>query len=163
MVLIVQKYGGTSVGSAERIRAVAEHTAETFRKGNMVVLVVSAMGGETDRLISLAHELSSNPHEREMDMLLSSGERISAALTAMALNEQGIKAMSFTGRQVGIITDTSHTEAKIEKVTADRVKQAIDNGIVPVICGFQGITENSDVTTLGRGRSEEHTSELQSH
>lgn len=150
MALIVQKYGGSSVGSVERIKSVAERVAETYKNDNMVIVVVSAMGGETDKLISLAHGLSSHPPDREMDMLLSSGERISAALTAMAINELGIKSMSFTGRQVGIITDTSHTKARIEKVTAERVKHAIDEGVVPVICGFQGITEDSDVTTLGR-------------
>jgi len=152
--LIVQKYGGTSVGSTERIRAVAKRAVDTYKNGNSVVLVVSAMGGETDKLIGLAHELSASPPEREMDMLMSSGERISAALTAMAINEMGVKSMSFTGRQVGIITDTAHTKAKIEKITAERVKEAIGKGIVPVICGFQGITESSDVTTLGRGGSD---------
>ncbi len=153
-MLIIQKYGGTSVGSLERIKAVAERIAETYKKGNHVIAVVSAMAGETDKLISLANQLSSNPDEREMDLLLSSGERISAALTAIAIRQLGLKAMSFTGRQVGIITDEAHTKAKIERVTAERVKRAIEDGVIPVIAGFQGITETSDVTTLGRGGSD---------
>ncbi|UCG77581.1 MAG: aspartate kinase [Nitrospirota bacterium] len=154
MALIVQKYGGTSVGSVERIKEVARRVVDTCKKGNSVVLVVSAMGGETDKMIDLANSLSQSPPDREMDMLLSSGERISAALTAMAISELGVPSMSLTGRQVGIITDAVHTKAKIAKISADRVKQAVKEGIVPVICGFQGITESSDVTTLGRGGSD---------
>ena len=153
-MLIVQKYGGTSVGSLERIKGVAERVVRTKKKGNHVVAVVSAMAGETDKLICLANQLSQNPDEREMDLLLSSGERISSALTAIAIRQLGFKAMSFTGRQVGIITDEAHTKAKIEKITADRVKKAIAEGMIPVIAGFQGITETSDVTTLGRGGSD---------
>ncbi len=153
-MLIVQKYGGTSVGSLERIQEVAERVVRTKKKGNHVVAVVSAMAGETDKLICLANQLSQNPDEREMDLLLSSGERISSALTAIAIRQLGFKAMSFTGRQVGIITDEVHTKAKIEKITADRVKKAIAEGMIPVIAGFQGITETSDVTTLGRGGSD---------
>ena len=153
-MLIVQKYGGTSVGSLERIQGVAERVVRTQKKGNHVVAVVSAMAGETDKLICLANQLSQNPDEREMDLLLSSGERISSALTAIAIRQLGFKAMSFTGRQVGIITDEVHTKAKIEKITADRVKKAIAEGMIPVIAGFQGITETSDVTTLGRGGSD---------
>jgi aspartate kinase len=153
-VLIVQKYGGTSVGSLERIRAVAERVAETKRGGNNVVVIVSAMSGETDKLVSLAGHLSLNPDGREMDLLLSSGERISAALTAIAVNELGLKSMSFTGRQVGIITDAAHTEAKIERITGEAVKKALNKGITPIIAGFQGVTETSEVTTLGRGGSD---------
>ncbi len=153
-MLIVQKYGGTSVGSTERIRAVAERVAKTRRAGNDVVVVVSAMAGETDKLIGYAEEISHAPPEREMDLLLSSGERVSAALTAIALNELGLKARSFTGRQVGIVTDRAHTRAKIERITADRVREAIGEGCIPVIAGFQGTTETSDVTTLGRGGSD---------
>ncbi|MEW6213588.1 MAG: aspartate kinase [Nitrospirota bacterium] len=153
-MLIVQKYGGTSVGSIERIKAVSERVVRTQRKGNNVVVVVSAMSGETDKLIGLANQISTNPDAREMDLLLSSGERISAALTAIAINELGFKSVSFTGRQVGIITDEAHTKAKIERITGERVRQAIDEGIIPVIAGFQGITETSDVTTLGRGGSD---------
>lgn len=153
-MLIVQKYGGTSVADAERIKAVAIRVVKTVNEGNKVVVVVSAMAGETDKLISLAHEFSQTPSEREMDLLLSSGERITSALTAVAIEALGKKAIALTGRQVGIITDTAHTKAKIEKVTAERVKDAIAKGIIPVVAGFQGITETSDVTTLGRGGSD---------
>ena len=153
-MLIVQKYGGTSVGSLERIRAVAERVAEAKKHGNNVVVIVSAMSGETDKLVSLANHLSSNPDGREMDLLLSSGERISAALTAIAVNELGLRSMSFTGRQVGIITDAAHTEAKIERITGEAVKKALNRGITPIIAGFQGVTETSEVTTLGRGGSD---------
>lgn len=153
-MLIVQKYGGTSVGSLERIQSVARRVADTRNQGNDVVVIVSAMSGETDKLINLAHRISSNPDEREMDLLLSSGERISAALTAMAVNELGFRSMSFTGRQVGIITDQAHTKAKIERISGERVRKALEKGIIPVIAGFQGVTETSDVTTLGRGGSD---------
>jgi aspartate kinase len=153
-MLIVQKYGGTSVGTVERIKAVAERVAETRRQGNDVVVIVSAMSGETDKLISLANQISVNPEGREMDLLLSSGERISAALTAMAIQEAGFRSVSFTGRQVGIITDEAHTKAKIERITGEQAKAAVKKGIVPVIAGFQGITETSEVTTLGRGGSD---------
>ncbi len=128
--------------------------SETRKQGNDLVVIVSAMSGETDKLIGLAGRISQNPEGREMDLLLSSGERISAALTAIAINELGCKSMSFTGRQTGIITDKAHTSAKIEKISADRVKRAIRKGAVPVIAGFQGVTETSDVTTLGRGGSD---------
>jgi aspartate kinase len=154
LMLIVQKYGGTSVGSIERIKAVAERVVETKRQGNDVVVIVSAMSGETDKLIGLANRISLNPDEREIDLLLSSGERVSAALAAIAINELGFRSMSFTGRQVGIITDETHMKARIEKVTGERVRKALDKGIVPVIAGFQGITETSEVTTLGRGGSD---------
>ncbi|MFZ6017784.1 MAG: aspartate kinase [Nitrospirota bacterium] len=154
MMLIVQKYGGTSVGSIERIKAVAERVVKTQRQGNNVVVIVSAMSGETDKLIRLASQISPNPDERELDLMLSSGERISTALTAIAINELGFRSMSFTGRQVGIITDEAHTKAKIERITGERVREAIDEGIIPIIAGFQGITETSDVTTLGRGGSD---------
>jgi aspartate kinase len=153
-VVIVQKYGGTSVGSIERIRAVAERVRKNVKQGHRVVVVVSAMSGETDRLIGLAHEISPGPEEREMDLLMSSGERVSAALTALAIKETGVKSMSLTGRQVGIVTDAAHTRARIEKVSAGRVMEALRKGIVPVVAGFQGITEASDVTTLGRGGSD---------
>jgi len=153
-MLIVQKYGGTSVGSIDRIKAVAERVVRARREGNNVVVVVSAMFGETDKLIGLANQISPDPDEREMDLLLSSGERISSALTAIAISELGFKSISLTGRQVGIITDKAHTKAKIERITAERVKEAIDNGIIPVIAGFQGVTETSEITTLGRGGSD---------
>ncbi len=153
-MLIVQKYGGTSVGSLERIKAVARRVAESVKSGAKVAVVVSAMSGETDRLISMAGSLCQRPDEREMDLLMSSGERVSAALTALALQELGVKAMSFTGRQTGIMTDKAHTRAKIEKITATRVRKALDGGSVAVIAGFQGVTEDEDVTTLGRGGSD---------
>ncbi|GAB4387372.1 MAG: aspartate kinase [Thermodesulfovibrionales bacterium] len=153
-MIIVQKYGGTSVGSVERIQGVARRVKRAVDEGHGLVVVVSAMAGETDKLIGLANEVSQSPDEREMDLLLSSGERISAALTAMALQSLGVRAVSLTGRQVGIITDRAHTRARIEKVTAERVKEALDKGSVAVVAGFQGITDTSDVTTLGRGGSD---------
>jgi len=154
VALIIQKYGGTSVGNPERIKAVAARIIDTKERGNDVVAIVSAMSGETDKLIGLAQQMSLNPDERELDLLLSSGERISAALISIAINDLGSRAMSFTGRQVGIITDKSHTKAKIEKITGERVRDALQKGIVPVIAGFQGVTVTSDVTTLGRGGSD---------
>ncbi len=155
MALIVQKYGGTSVGSIERIKAVAERVVKTAKAGNKVVVVVSAMSGETDKLIGLAHQISSSPNEREMDMLLSSGERITSALTAMAVETLGHKAKAMTGRQAGIITDKVHTKARIERISGERITKALDEGYVVVIAGFQGVTEGeTDVTTLGRGGSD---------
>jgi aspartate kinase len=155
VMLIVQKYGGTSVASVERIKAVAERVVTAAQEGNQVVVVVSAMAGETDKLINLAHEISQNPSDREMDLLLSSGERVTSALTAIAIESLGHKAMAFTGRQMGIITDTVHTKARIEKITAERAKRVLDEGYVLVVAGFQGITEDRDeVTTLGRGGSD---------
>ncbi len=154
-MLIVQKYGGTSVANVERIKAVAERVVKTAKEGHKVAVVVSAMAGETDKLINLAHQVSSNPSEREMDLLLSSGERVASALTAIAIEELGYKAMAFTGRQMGIITDDVHTKAKIEKITGERAKKALDEGYIVVVAGFQGITEgSSDVTTFGRGGSD---------
>ncbi len=154
-MLIVQKYGGTSVANVERIRAVAERVAKTVKEGNKVIVVVSAMSGETDKLISLANQVSPAPNEREMDMLLSSGERVSSALTAMAIEALGHKARALTGRQAGIITDTVHTKAKIERIFGERIMKAIDDGYIVVVAGFQGVTEGeTDVTTLGRGGSD---------
>jgi aspartate kinase len=153
-MLIVQKYGGTSVGSIERIQAVAARVVAAKKKGADIVVIVSAMSGETDKLIGLAGRISSTPEGREMDLLLSVGERTSAALTAIAITELGSPSMSFTGRQVGIITDSVHTKAKIEKITGERVKKALRKGVVPVIAGFQGVSETSEVTTLGRGGSD---------
>lgn len=154
-MLIVQKYGGTSVANIERIRAVAERVVRTAKEGNKVVVVVSAMSGETDKLINLAHQISREPNEREMDLLLSSGERVTSALTAIAIEELGHKAMALTGRQMGIITDTVHTKAKIERITCERARKALDDGFILVVAGFQGVTEGeSDVTTLGRGGSD---------
>jgi aspartate kinase len=154
MALLVQKYGGTSVANASRIKAVAERIVATVRQGNKVIVVVSAMAGETDKLTKLSRTITDTPDEREMDLLLSSGERITSALTAMAIQRLGFKAMSFTGRQVGIITDSTHTKAMIERVDADRLVKAIGEDKIPVVAGFQGINEFSDVTTLGRGGSD---------
>lgn len=154
MALIVQKYGGTSVANADRIKAVAERIVSTVKQGNKVVIVVSAMAGETDKLITLSGKITDTPDEREMDLLLSSGERITSALAAMAIQRLGFKAMSFTGRQVGIITDSAHTKAMIERIDADRLVKAIQEDKIPVVAGFQGINESSDVTTLGRGGSD---------
>jgi aspartate kinase len=154
MGLIVQKYGGTSVADPERIRAVAEHIAFTRSHGNQVVAVVSAMGKSTDNLINLANQVSNTHPGREMDMLLTTGERISMALLCMALADLGIEAKSFTGSQVGIITDTVHTKAKILEVKGDRVRAALDEGRVCVVAGFQGVSTESEITTLGRGGSD---------
>lgn len=153
-MLIVQKYGGTSVANVERIKAVAERIVRTAKQGHKVAVVVSAMAGETDKLISLAHQVASNPNEREMDLLLSSGERVTTALIAMAIEELGHKAMAFTGRQMGIITDAVHTKARIERITCERASKALGEGYIIIVAGFQGITETDDVTTLGRGGSD---------
>ena len=154
MSLIVQKYGGTSVGTVERIKNVARRVVKTKKQGHDVVVVVSAMSGETDKLIALANQLSENPVEREMDVLLSTGERVTIALLAMAINDLGVAAQSFTGRQSGIVTDNVHTKARIESIEAARLKQALREGKVAVVAGFQGITPAQDVTTLGRGGSD---------
>jgi aspartate kinase len=154
-MLIVQKYGGTSVANVERIKAVAQRVANTVCKGNRVVVVVSAMAGETDKLIGLAQQISSVPNDREMDMLLSSGERVTSALTAMAIEALGYRAKALTGRQAGIITDKVHTKAKIERISGERIRRALADDNVVVIAGFQGVTEGeADVTTLGRGGSD---------
>ncbi len=155
MALIVQKYGGTSVGSIERIKIVARHIKETKDKGHKVVAIVSAMAGETDKLINLAKELSDRPSEREMDLLLSSGERISSALVAIRINEIGAKAVAMTGRQCGMVTDEVHTKARIKSIDADKIMEYVDDDYIVIIAGFQGISEKTgDVTTLGRGGSD---------
>lgn len=154
-MLIVQKYGGTSVGDPERIRNVAKRVVRTKEEGHDVVVVLSAMSGETDKLINLANQVSENPDPREMDMLVSTGERVTIALLAMAIQSLGYKAQSFTGRQAGIISDRVHTKARIERISGERVKQALKEGKIAVVAGFQGISETSDdVTTLGRGGSD---------
>ena len=153
-MLIVQKYGGTSVGNPERIRNVAKRVVRTREEGNDVVVVVSAMSGETDKLISLANQVSENPDPREMDMLVSTGERVTIALLAMAIQSLGHEAQSFTGRQAGIMSDAVHTKARIEKISGERVKHALKEGKIAVVAGFQGINEQDDVTTLGRGGSD---------
>ena len=150
----MQKYGGTSVGDADRIRAVADHVARTKKQGDDVVVVVSAMGKTTDSLIRLADDVSKIQPGRELDMLLTAGERISMALLCMALAELGVKATSFTGSQAGIITDSTHTKARIIEIKGDRLKETIKEGSVPVVAGFQGVSLEKDVTTLGRGGSD---------
>jgi aspartate kinase len=154
MALIVQKFGGTSVGSIERIKNVADIVRKSREEGHRIVVVVSAMSGETDRLVRLAQEISPEPNERELDMLLSSGERVTSALLAIALNEMNIPARSMTGRQVGIRTDNVHTRARIESVSADRLLETLESGFIPIVAGFQGISSEENVTTLGRGGSD---------
>ena len=154
MGLFIQKFGGTSVGNLDRIHRVAERVEQTARGGHQVVVVLSAMSGETDRLMRLAHEVTAVPDDRELDVLLSSGERVTIALLAMELRGRGIDARSFTGRQVGIVTNSSHTRARIAKIMASPVQQALAEGVVPVVAGFQGVNERSEVTTLGRGGSD---------
>ena len=154
MALIVQKYGGTSVADPDRMRAVADHIAFTTRHGDQVVAVVSAMGKATDNLIKLANDVSSVQPGRELDMLLTTGERVSMSLLCMALAERGIDAVSFTGSQVGIITDTAHGKAKILEVRGDRLREALAEGRVCVVAGFQGVSTDREITTLGRGGSD---------
>ena len=154
MGLMVHKYGGTSVGSIERIKQVAKKIAEARDEGNDVVAVVSAMAGETDKLIGLAREITDLPDEREMDLLMSSGERVTAALAAIALQTMGYPARSFTGRQVGIQTDDAHTRARITHIDAEPIRKTLEEGKVVVVAGFQGISSNQNVTTFGRGGSD---------
>ncbi len=154
MSLMVHKYGGTSVGSIERIKEVAKKIARARDEGNDVVAVVSAMAGETDKLISLAGEITDLPDEREMDLLMSSGERVTAALAAIALQTMGYPARSFTGRQVGIQTDGAHTRARITHIDAEPIRKTLEEGKVVVVAGFQGISSNQNVTTFGRGGSD---------
>jgi aspartate kinase len=151
MALVVHKYGGTSVGTIERIKEVAKKVGKAREKGDDLVVVVSAMAGETDKLINLAREVTELPDEREMDLLMSSGERVSAALTAIALQTLGYPARSFTGRQVGILTDDAHTRARITHIDAEPIRNTLKEGVIPVVAGFQGISREQDVTTLGRG------------
>jgi len=151
--LVVQKFGGTSVADPERILAVADHVARTRRRTDVVV-VVSAMGKETDELLHLAHQVSDSRPGREMDMLITAGERKSMALLCMALADLGCPAASFTGSQAGLITDTTHTKARIVEVRSDRLRQALDQGLVPVVGGAQGVSTDRDITFLGRGGSD---------
>jgi aspartate kinase len=153
MALIVQKYGGSSVADPEKIRNVAARVAESAR-GNQLVVVVSAMGKTTDQLLALAHQVSPLPDARELDMLLATGEQVTIALLAMALQGLGLKARSFTGPQVGLHTDTAHTKARITRIDAARVREALDAGEVGVVAGFQGLSEAGEITTLGRGGSD---------
>ena len=155
MGLVVQKYGGSSVGSAERIKRVAERIVATRKDGNEVVVVVSAMGDTTDNLMDLAQQVSPAPPPRELDMLLTSGERISNALVAMAISTLGAQARSFTGSQAGVITDSAHGRARIIDVTPGRIRAALDKGHIALVAGFQGVSQDTkDITTLGRGGSD---------
>jgi len=153
-MLIVQKYGGTSVGNLERIESVANRVAKSKRDGNRLVVVVSAMSGETNKLVEYANYFSKNPSKAEMDMLLSSGERVTASLLAIALNEMGIDAIAMTGRQAGIQTDNNHTYARIESINTTSMMKSLDDGKVIIVAGFQGISSNGRVSTLGRGGSD---------
>jgi aspartate kinase len=152
--VVVQKFGGTSVADPERIREVADHVARTFRRGEQVVVVVSAMGKETDELLHLASQVSKTRPGREMDMLITAGERKATALLCMALHDLGVPADSFTGSQAGFLTDTTHMNAKILEVRADRIRDAVAAGRVPVVGGAQGVSTAHDVTFLGRGGSD---------
>lgn len=157
MALIVQKFGGTSVGDAARIRAVAQRSARERQAGNDVVVVVSAMGDSTDALVALAKSVTRDArrrHPREMDMLLTTGERIAMALLAMAIRDCGVEAISLTGSQAAIITDTTHTGARIEEIRATRVKEELERGSIVIVAGFQGVSRAREVTTLGRGGSD---------
>lgn len=155
MGLVVQKFGGTSVADAERMRAVADHVALTRKRGDQVVLVVSAMGKETDDLLRLASEVGGGDRAgREMDMLITAGERKATALMCLALHEKGVPAESYTGSQAGFITDTTHTNAKILEIRPDRLRKALEGDVVPVVGGAQGVSTDHDVTFLGRGGSD---------
>jgi aspartate kinase len=152
--LVVQKYGGSSVANVERIQKVAQRVVGYHKQGFELVVVVSALGDTTDELIQLADKINPDPSEREMDMLLSTGEQISVALLAMAIHKLGAQAISFTGAQVGIITDSSHTRARIIKINADKIKEELRKGKIVIVAGFQGVNLNQDITTLGRGGSD---------
>lgn len=155
MALIVQKYGGSSVSDAESVKRVARRIVETKQAGNDVVVVVSAMGDTTDELIDLAEQVSPNPPGRELDMLLTAGERISMAVLAMAIYDLGFEARSYTGSQAGLITDSTHGKARIIDVTPGRISQALSDGAIPIVAGFQGVSQDTkDITTLGRGGSD---------
>jgi aspartate kinase len=154
MALYVHKYGGTSVGSVERIRHVADNVSAARARGEQVVVVVSAMSGETNRLIGLAREMHESPQPRELDVLLSTGEQVTIALLSMALQAKGCAAASYTGGQVRILTDRAHTKARILDIDTDRIRGDLEQGKVVVVAGFQGVTEEGDITTLGRGGSD---------
>lgn len=154
MALYVHKYGGTSVGSVERIKHVAENVIKARQRGEEVIVVVSAMSGETNRLVALAKEAQATPDVREMDVLLSTGEQVTIALLAMALKERGCQACSYTGGQVSIVTDSAHTKARILDIDTQRIRADLDRGKVVVVAGFQGVSEAGDITTLGRGGSD---------
>ncbi len=153
-MLIVQKYGGTSVGDLERISSVASRVIKTKEEGHDVVVVVSAMSGETNKLISYAEHFSKNPNKRELDLLLSSGERVTSALLSIALNELGYNSIALSGRQAGIYTNDTHTSARIEKIDSSKIKNHLNQGKIVVVAGFQGFTKDENVSTLGRGGSD---------
>jgi aspartate kinase len=153
-MLVVQKFGGTSVGDLERIANVAKRVAKAKERGDDIVVVVSAMSGETNKLVGYAEHFSKTPVKREMDILLSSGERVTSALLSIALNEMGYPAIALTGRQSGILTDTAHTNARIESIDSTVMKSHLDDGKIIIVAGFQGISKDGTVTTLGRGGSD---------
>ncbi|MEE8317567.1 MAG: aspartate kinase, partial [Candidatus Omnitrophota bacterium] len=152
--LIVQKYGGTSVANIDRIKNVAKRIARYRKNGHRIIVVVSALGDTTNELLKLAHKITPFPSEREIDMLISTGEQVSVALLAMAVHKMGVDAISFTGAQVGIITDQSHTKARIINVSAKRIKDELEKGKVVIVAGFQGVNLDQEITTLGRGGSD---------
>jgi len=154
MTLIVEKFGGTSVGSVERINAVADHLIEKHSAGEKLVVVVSAMSGETNRLIGLANDITDSPSPREMDVLLSTGEQVTIALLSMALHKRSNDARSYTGAQVSIKTDNVHSRARILNIDSAKIQRDLDQGRIVVVAGFQGVDENGDITTLGRGGSD---------
>jgi len=154
MPVIVQKYGGSSVADVDRIKRVAARIAQSRREGNEVVVVVSAMGNTTNELIGLARRVSPSPGRRELDMLISVGERITMALLSMAINDLGVPAVSFTGSQSGIVTDDTHASARVVEVRPERVREALDRGQAVIVAGFQGVSRSREVTTLGRGGSD---------
>ena len=154
MPLVVQKYGGSSVADIERIRRVARRVVATRAAGNRVVVVVSAMGHTTDALTKLAHEITPSPQQRELDMLLTAGEREAMALVSLAILSEGLEAVSFTGSQVGIITDRFHSDARIEEIRGDRLRRALRGKVIPIVAGFQGVSPEREITTLGRGGSD---------
>src|SRR5690554_6435934 len=154
MDVVVQKYGGSSVGSLDKIKRVAERIKKRKESGAKLVVVVSAMGNTTNELISLAYGLSDNPRPRELDVLLSTGEQVSIALLSIALNEIGSKARSFTGHQIGLMTEGFHTKSKISDIDASVIYEELDKDNVVIVAGFQGINNNNEITTLGRGGSD---------
>ncbi len=154
MSLIVQKFGGTSVADSQKILSAARKAVRAYKEGNQVVTVVSAMGHNTDMLIDLARQITDAPPAREMDMLLSTGEQVSVALMAMAIHQLGHQAVSMTGAQMGIRTDSTHTKARIQSISTDRLRQALDGGQIVIAAGFQGIDQDNNITTLGRGGSD---------
>lgn len=154
MALIVQKYGGTSVGTIERIQAVADRVIASRDRGNQLVVAVSAMSGETNRLIALAHEIEDSPSTREMDVLVSTGEQVTIALLTMALQAKGARAKSYTGAQIKILTDNAHSKARILDIQCDNLQADLNDGYIIVVAGFQGVDENGNITTLGRGGSD---------